>query len=41
MRRYIIIIMVSVLILTGCGQPPEPESFTESIYWNMREGKED
>lgn len=33
MKRYIIIIIVVALVIIGCRQPQEPDSFTDSIYW--------
>lgn len=31
--RYIIIILLAAVLITGCGQPPEPDVFRDSIYW--------
>lgn len=34
--RYIIIILLAAVLFTGCSQPPEPDAFTNSIYWIKR-----
>lgn len=31
--RYITILLVAAMLFTGCGRPPEPDAFTNSIYW--------
>lgn len=33
MKRYIIIFLAAAVLITGCSRPPEPDAFTNSIYW--------
>nr|DAY83197.1 MAG TPA: TRAF PROTEIN, TRAO PROTEIN, TRAN ADHESION, BACTERIAL SECRETION.5A [Caudoviricetes sp.] len=33
MKRYIIIFLAAVALISGCSQTPEPDPFRDSIYW--------
>lgn len=34
--RYIIILLLAAVLFTGCGRPPEPDAFQDSVYWIQR-----